>query len=151
RAVIGELALERGDILAARAPLLAAQRAPGAALQHLAIPGAVVDRDPAVAGRLAPEAIQPRVLLLVGARGCDGVNPQAARVEPARQHADQADLACAGPALEDDQRRYARLEQRLLHVIQALLERAQLLLVRALADRAVEVDLVEHRAARRMT
>src|SRR4029450_864890 len=80
----------------------------------------------------------------------DRVNAQAARVEPASEQADRADLARTSPALEDDQRRDARLGQRQLHVVQALLERAQPLLICALADRAVEVDLVEHSCLRLM-
>src|SRR3954466_14339917 len=96
-----ELLLEVVDLAVGPQPLGRAGEALHALDQDPPVPGAVEDRDVAVAGHVAPEP--PEVgpgLLLVGRRG-HGVDPEAARVERRRRTADAAALAGGVVALED--------------------------------------------------
>src|SRR3954451_4565097 len=96
-----ELLLEVVDLAVGPQPLGRAGEALHALDQDPPVPGAVEDRDVALARHVAPEP--PEVgpgLLLVGRR-CDGVDPEAPRVERRRRTADAATLAGGVVALED--------------------------------------------------
>src|SRR3954469_12613635 len=96
-----ELLLEVVDLAVGPQPLSRAGEALHPLDQDPAVPGAVEDRDVALARHVAPEA--PEVgagLLLVGGRS-DGVDPEAPRVERRRRAADAAALAGRVVALED--------------------------------------------------
>src|SRR3954452_15908866 len=96
-----ELLLEVVDLAVGPQPLGRAGEALDPLDQDAAVPGAVEDRDVALAWHVAPEA--PEVgpgLLLVG-RGGDRVDPEAAGIERRRHAADAATLAGGVVALED--------------------------------------------------
>jgi len=134
----------RADVLAALAPGRSVEPLAGPRRQDLAIPRAIEDRDLTVAGDLEPEAMEPGILRLGGARRRDGVDAQAARVEAAHQDPDRAYLRGARPALEDDHHGDARLQQRLLHFEELSLQRGETTAVLLFLDPSVEVDLIQY-------
>ncbi len=102
RAVVGQHALEFDDVAVGLAPRLLGDGALDALLQHAAVPAVIEDDHLAAVGDLQPEAPQPGPLLLVGARRGDGIELEAARIEPLGQRADGRSLARGVPAFEDD-------------------------------------------------
>src|SRR3954453_18438851 len=96
-----ELLLEVVDLAVGPQPLGRAGEALHPLDQDPAVPGAVEDRDVALARHVAPEAPEVGAGLLLVGGCCDRVDPEPSRVERRRHTADAAALAGRVVALED--------------------------------------------------
>ena len=72
-----------------------------------------------------PEAPQPRALLLVGARAGDGIELEAAGIEPLRQGGDSSAFARCVPALKDHDGGHIVVPARFFQVVEPRLQPRQ--------------------------
>jgi len=101
-AVVGDGALKIHNVTVALAPLLLRRQTFDSLHQHSAIPTAVENGHLAIVGQFEPKAPQPGHVCFVRARRLDGIQLEAARIEPLRQQVDGGPLASGIPALKND-------------------------------------------------
>jgi hypothetical protein len=84
---------------------------------------------------------------LKGARGLDGVELEAARVQPRRQQVDGCALSGCVPTLKDDNARYLGVPAGFFQVVEPPLQARDLYLVLRFGKLSAEVNFLQHAAS----
>jgi hypothetical protein len=145
RAIIGEHALELGDVAIGVAPHFGGLQSFGALIQHAHVPAPVKDGHLAAIGYAQPEAVEPGPVLLKRARPFDGVQLESAGIQALGQSGDGAAFAGRLPTFEDHDGRDSVVPAGLFQIVKPALQAGQDLLILITGELAIEVHVFKHR------